>query len=112
MRLRLLQLSIASLLALGAASDALAQSKADHGDSPGNTAVLPIIYSDSGNKVSAYLLLEPTEQSRAGARRRLGGKNARDAALGQIGSAPVCTPVTNAHLVPSLLLEKQHSTKP
>src|SRR3546814_3699423 len=82
MRLRLLQLSIASLLALGAASDALAQSKADHGDSPGNTAVLPIIYSDSGNKVGAYLLLEPTEQSRVGARWRFGGKNELDAAFG------------------------------
>src|SRR3546814_20263739 len=82
MRLRLLQLSIASLLALGAASDALAQSKADHGDSPGNTAVLPIIYSDSGNKVGAYLLLEPTEQSRVGARSRFGGKNELDAAFG------------------------------
>src|SRR3546814_21116385 len=82
MRLRLLQLSIASLLALGAASDALAQSKPDPGDSAGNTAVLPIIYSDSGNKVSAYLLLEPTEQSRVGARWRFGGKNEPDAAFG------------------------------
>src|SRR3546814_5583032 len=79
MRLRLLQLSIASLLALGAASDALAQSKPDPGDSAGNTAVLPIIYSDSGNKVGAYLLLEPTEQSRVGARWRFGGKNELDA---------------------------------
>src|SRR3546814_6508774 len=82
MRLRLLQLSIASLLALGAASDALAQSKPDPGDSAGNTAVLPIIYSDSGNKVGAYLLLEPTDQSRVGARRRFGGKNDLDAAFG------------------------------
>src|SRR3546814_7189318 len=82
MRLRLLQLSIASLLALGAASDALAQSKPDPGDYAGNTAVLPIIYSDSGNKVGAYLLLEPTEQSRVGARWRFGGKNELDAAFG------------------------------
>src|SRR3546814_12057419 len=47
-----------------------------------NTAVLPIIYSDSGNKVGAYLLLEPTEQSRVGARWRFGGKNELDAAFG------------------------------
>src|SRR3546814_18287664 len=89
MRLRLLQLSIASLLALGAASDALAQSKPDPGDSAGNTAVLPIIYSDSGNKVGAYLLLEPTEQSRVGARWRFGGKNELDAAFGLDAGAPL-----------------------
>src|SRR3546814_2097076 len=44
--------------------------------------LLPIIYSDSGNKVGAYLLLEPTEQSRVGARWRFGGKNELDAAFG------------------------------
>ncbi|HEY9540333.1 MAG TPA: hypothetical protein VIR05_01705, partial [Luteimonas sp.] len=44
--------------------------------------MLPIIYSDSGNKVGAYLLLEPTEQSRVGARWRFGGKNELDAAFG------------------------------
>src|SRR3546814_13659507 len=82
MLLRLLLLSIASLLALGAASDALAQSKPDPGDSAGKTAVLPIIYSDSGNKVGAYRLLEPTEQSRVDARWRFGGKNELDAAFG------------------------------
>ena len=78
--MRLLQLPVATLLALGAASGALAQSKTD--SAPDNTAVLPIIYSDSGNKVGAYLLLEPTEHSQLGARWRFGGKNELDAAFG------------------------------
>src|SRR5690606_198306 len=78
MRMRLLQLSITTLLALGAASGALAQSKAESG----NKAVLPIIYSDAGNKVGAYLLLEPTDQAQVGARWRFGGKNELDAAFG------------------------------
>ena len=82
MRMRLLQLSTATLLALGAASGALAQSKADAGASGDNTAVLPIIYSDAGNKVGAYLLLEPTDESQLGARWRFGGKNELDAAFG------------------------------
>src|SRR3546814_8619612 len=34
-------------------------------------------------------------------------QRARDAALPEIGSAHVCTPVTNAHLVFRLLLEKK-----
>lgn len=80
MRMRLLQLSTAALLALGAASGAFAQSKTD--GTPDNTAVLPIIYSDAGNKVGAYLLLEPTEESQLGARWRFGGKNELDAAFG------------------------------
>lgn len=75
MRLRLLQLSSAALLAFGVATGAAAQSKA-------NTALLPVIYSDSGNKVEAYLLLEPTDEQRAGARWRFGGKSELDAALG------------------------------
>src|SRR5690606_9245755 len=64
----------------GAASGAFAQSKTD--GTPDNTAVLPIIYSDAGNKVGAYLLLEPTEESQLGARWRFGGKNELDAAFG------------------------------
>lgn len=75
MRLRLVQLSFAVLLAFGAASGVSAQSKA-------NTAVLPIIYKDAGNKVEAYLLLEPTEGPQTGARWRFGGKNELDAAFG------------------------------
>src|SRR3546814_14976356 len=80
MRMRLLQLSTATLLALGAASGAFAQSQAD--TTPDNTAVLPIINSDAGNKAGAYLLREPTEQSQFGARWRLGGKNKIDAGIG------------------------------
>ena len=79
MRMRLVQLSIATLLALGAASGALAQSKAE----PANTAILPVIYQDSGNnKVAAYLLLEPTDGQKTGARWRFGGNNELDAAFG------------------------------
>ncbi len=80
MRLRLVQLSIVLLLALGAAPGAFAQSKANNA----NTAILPVIYSDSdnGNKVGAYLLLEPTDNPRTGARWRFGGKNELDAAFG------------------------------
>ena len=79
MRMRLAQLSITPLLALGAASGAFAQAK---GEQP-NTAVLPVIYQDSGsNRVAAYLLLEPTDSQRAGARWRFGGKNELDAAFG------------------------------
>lgn len=78
MRMRLAQLTIATLLAFGAATGAHAQSKAD----PASTAVLPIIYKDSGNKVEAYLLLEPTQSQQTGARWRFGGKNELDAAFG------------------------------
>jgi hypothetical protein len=80
MRLRLVQLSFVLLLALGVAPGAFAQSKANNA----NTAVLPVIYSDSdnGNKVGAYLLLEPTDNPRTGARWRFGGKNELDAAFG------------------------------
>jgi hypothetical protein len=80
MRLRLLQLSIVLVFALGAAPGAFAQSKANKA----NTAVLPVIYSDSdnGNKVGAYLLLEPTDNPQASARWRFGGKNELDAAFG------------------------------
>ena len=79
-RIRHLQLSTAAQRAHGAASGAFAQSKTD--GTPDNTAVLPIIYSDAGNKVGAYLLLEPTEESQLGARWRFGGKNELDAAFG------------------------------
>lgn len=85
MRLRLLQLSIVVLLALGAAPGAFAQSKASSTNTPANTAILPVIYSDSdnGNKVGAYLLLEPTDKAqKAGTRWRFGGKNELDAAFG------------------------------
>ena len=80
MRPRLVQLSIVLLLALGAAPGAFAQSKANDA----NRAILPVIYSDSdnGNKVGAYLLLEPTDNPRTGARWRFGGKNELDAAFG------------------------------
>lgn len=75
MRMRLVQLSIAAILACGVATGASAQSKP-------NTAVLPV-YNNASNKVEAYLLLEPTDDgSRAGARWRFGGKNELDAAFG------------------------------
>jgi len=77
--MRLIQLSIATVLALCAASGAFAQSKAD----PANTAVLPIIYQDSdSNEVAAYLLLEPADSQQTGTRWRFGGKNELDAAFG------------------------------
>nr|WP_036134620.1 hypothetical protein [Luteimonas mephitis] len=84
MRLRLVQLSIVLVLALGAAPGAFAQSKAGSTSTSANTAVLPVIYSDSGNgnKVGAYLLLEPTDNPQTGARWRFGGKNELDAAFG------------------------------
>ena len=74
MRLRLIPLSFAVLLAFGAASGASAQSKA-------NPAVLPV-YNSASNKIEAYLLLEPTDGPQAGARWRFGGKNELDAAFG------------------------------
>jgi len=74
MQLRLVQLSFAVLLALGVASGASAQSKA-------NMAVLPV-YNNASNKIEAYLLLEPTEGPQTGARWRFGGKNELDAAFG------------------------------
>lgn len=74
MRTRLVQLSIAVLLACGVATGASAQSTA-------NTAVLPV-YNNASNKVEAYLLLEPTDGPQVGARRRFGGKNELDAAFG------------------------------
>ena len=80
MRTRLVQLSVATLLALGAATGAHAQSKAK--PNPANTAVLPIIYKDAGNEIGGYLLLEPADGQQAGARWRFGGKNELDAAFG------------------------------
>jgi hypothetical protein len=84
MRLRLIQLSIVLVLALGAAPGAFAQSKASPANTAANTAILPVIYSDSnnGNKVEAYLLLEPTDNPQTGARWRFGGNNELDAAFG------------------------------
>jgi hypothetical protein len=78
MRLRLAMLSIATLLALGAATGAHAQSRSH----PANTAVLPIIYKDAGNEIGGYLLLEPADAQQVGARWRFGGKNELDAAFG------------------------------
>jgi len=83
MRMRLIQLSIATLLALGAATGVHAQSKAAQSMAdPANTAVLPIIYKDAGNEIGGYLLLEPADGQQAGARWRFGGKNELDAAFG------------------------------
>jgi len=77
MRLRLLPLSFALLLALGAATGAHAQSRPD-----GRTeqTVLPVWNKASG-KLEAILLLEPTDGAQAGARWRF-GDNSLDAAFG------------------------------
>ena len=74
MALRPAHLCAALLLALGvAAGSAHAQSKRDQ-------TVLPILDNASG-KVQAYLLLEPTENGKTGARWR-SGNNTLDAAFG------------------------------
>lgn len=79
MRARLAQLSIAVLLACGAASGAHAQNRTD---ANANTAVLPV-FNKASNKVEAYLLLEPAaDGTRTGARWRFGGSNELDAAFG------------------------------
>jgi hypothetical protein len=74
MRLCLMPLSFAFLLAFGVASGASAQSRT-------NSAVLPV-YNNASNKIEAYLLLEPTDGPQTGARWRFGGKNELDAAFG------------------------------
>lgn len=75
MRTRLAQLSIAAMLALGAASGAAAQSKA-------GSEVVPVFYGNTSNKPDAYLLLEPAADNQVGARWKFGGKNTLDAAFG------------------------------
>ncbi len=78
MRLHLATLSIAVLLAFGAASGAHAQSApaAKRGDS----TVLPV-WNNASGKLEAYLLLEPTSGVQTGTRWGVGG-NTLDAAFG------------------------------
>lgn len=78
MKLRLLHLPFALLLALGVAVDAHAQAKASA--SKRDPTVLPVWNNTSG-KVEAILLLEPTGEAAAGARWRL-GSNTLGAAFG------------------------------
>ncbi|MCD9030817.1 hypothetical protein LDO32_03595 [Luteimonas sp. Y-2-2-4F] len=82
MPLRLAQLALATLLALGATAGA-------HAQAPGRTAndqtVLPI-WNNTNGRLEALLVLEPTEEggAQAGARWRFGG-NRLDAAFGLEG---------------------------
>jgi len=78
MKLRLLRLPFALLLALGVATGAHAQSKPQA--SKRDSTVLPVWNNTSG-KVEAVLLLEPTGEAAAGARWRL-GSNTLGAAFG------------------------------
>ena len=78
MKLRLMRLPFALLLALGVATGAHAQSKPQV--SKRDSTVLPIWNNTSG-KVEAVLLLEPTGEAAAGARWRL-GSNTLGAAFG------------------------------
>ena len=75
MTARLLQLPLALLLALGAATGAAAQSASRHGQT-----VLPV-WNDTSGKFEAYLVLEPTEDAETGARFRF-GNNSLDATFG------------------------------
>src|SRR3546814_4569085 len=67
-------------------------------------------------RVNAYSARNALRGSVAGPsidsdRSACGGRSTSSAACAQIGRAHVCTPVTNAHLVCRLLLEKQtHNT--
>ena len=79
MNLRMLRLSFALLLAVGAAADAHAQSRRPAA-AKRDPAVLPVWNNTSG-KVEAVLLLEPTGEASAGARWRL-GSNTLGAAFG------------------------------
>ena len=78
MKLRLLRLPFALLLALGVTTGAHAQSKPQA--SKRDSTVLPVWNNTSG-KVEAVLLLEPTGEAAAGARWRL-GSNTLGAAFG------------------------------
>lgn len=79
MNLRSLSLSLALLLASGAAADALAQNKPARRPATDAKTALPIL--NNSGKVEAVLLLEPTGETAAGARWRM-GQNTLDAAFG------------------------------
>lgn len=76
MQTQLIRLSLALMLAFGAGSAAHAQS----GQMRNDSEMLPVWNNTSG-KLEAILLLEPTGNSRAGARWRV-GSNSLDAAFG------------------------------
>lgn len=80
MSLRLAQLALATLLALGGAAGAHAQTAGDD-----NQTVLPI-WNNTNGRLEALLVLEPTDEggARAGARWRFGG-NRLDTAFGLDG---------------------------
>jgi hypothetical protein len=82
MTLRFAHLTIAVLLAFTAGTGAaFAQALPDQDDSRrGDNAVLPI-WNSASKKVEGFLLLEPTDGARTGARWRL-GNNTLDAAFG------------------------------
>jgi hypothetical protein len=79
MNLRSLSLSLALLLASGVAADAHAQNKASRRPGSDAKTALPIL--NNSGKVEAVLLLEPTGETAAGARWRM-GQNTLDAAFG------------------------------
>ncbi|MCF7222533.1 hypothetical protein L3V18_12165 [Lysobacter sp. TLK-CK17T] len=79
MRTRLLQLPLALLLVLGAATGARAQSTAPTAAS--DSTVLPV-WNNASGKLEAVLLLEPTGTQLAGTRWRFGANNTLDTAFG------------------------------